>query len=145
MEKSRKDLPRKRTQRDYTHAFKLQVVSEIERGEMSQNGAQRKYGIQGNATVGLWVRKYGNFDRTYALKRKKMKSPEQRIMELEQKVKLLEKQKRSLEHELKRTDKKALFFDMMIDIAEEEFKIRLEKSPCPINQNLQNRTPRNGK
>ena len=53
MEKSRKELPRKRKQRDYTHAFKLQVVSEIERGELSQNGAQRKYGIQGNATVGL--------------------------------------------------------------------------------------------
>ena len=127
MEESRNELPRRRTQRDYSHAFKLQVVSEIERGELSQKGAQRKYGIQGNATVGLWVRKYGNFDRTYKLKRKKMKSPEQKIMELEQKVKLLEKQKKSLEHELEQTDKKALFFDMMIDIAEEEFKIPIRK------------------
>ncbi len=56
-----------------------------------------------------------------------MKSPKQKIMELEQKVKLLEKQKKSLEVQLERTDKKALFFDMMIDIAEEELKIPIRK------------------
>ena len=118
---------KKRTQRDYSYAFKLQVVDEIESGELSTTGALRKYGIQAGSTVRRWLRKYGNFDRTYELKMKKTKSPEQRIMELEQKVRLLEKQKKSLEHQLERTDKKALFFDMMIDIAEEEFKIPIRK------------------
>ena len=127
MEKSRNELPRKRTQRDYSYAFKLQVVSEVEGGELSQSQALTKYGIQSGSTIRDWVRKYGNFDKRYELQRKKMKSPEQKIMELEQKVKLLEKQKKSLEHELERTDKKALFFDMMIDIAEEEFKIPIRK------------------
>jgi len=34
----------KRTQEDYTHSFKLQVVQEIERGESSIRGALNKYG-----------------------------------------------------------------------------------------------------
>ena len=55
------------------------------------------------------------------------KSPEQKLLELEQKIKLLEKQKASLEKQLEFTDKKAIFFDMMIDIAEEEFKIPIRK------------------
>jgi len=41
----------KRTQKDYTLAFKLQVVEEVERGELSQHAAQRKYGIQARSTI----------------------------------------------------------------------------------------------
>ena len=55
------------------------------------------------------------------------KSPEQELMELRQQIKLLEKKNNRLEKELEQTDKKALFFDMMIDIAEEEFKIPIRK------------------
>ncbi len=36
----------KRTQRDYSYAFKIGVVREIEAGELSQAEAARKYGIQ---------------------------------------------------------------------------------------------------
>ena len=117
----------KRTQRDYSYAFKLQVVDEVERGELSATGAKRKYGIQGESTVRNWIRKYGNFDRTYDLQLKNMKSPEQKILELEQQLKLLQKKNKSLERQLEQTDKKAVFFDMMIDIAEEEFKIPIRK------------------
>jgi transposase-like protein len=35
----------RRSQRDYSLAFKLQVVSEVEKGEVSYKQAQRKYGI----------------------------------------------------------------------------------------------------
>jgi len=135
MEESKDSTRKKRTQRDYSYAFKLQVVSEVERGELSQTQALRKYGIQSGSTIRDWVQKYGNFDKRYKLERKKMKSPEQKIMELEQKVKLLEKQKKSLEHELEQTDKKALFFDMMIDIAEEEFNIPIRKKSLSDQSN----------
>jgi hypothetical protein len=74
-----------------------------------------------------WLRKFGNFDRTYELNLKKMKSPEQKILELEQQLRLLEKKNKSLERQLEQTDKKAIFFDMMIDMAEEEFKIPIRK------------------
>ncbi|MCT9074918.1 transposase family protein, partial [Cupriavidus gilardii] len=42
---------RKRTQRDYTLAFKLAVVEAVEKGELTYKQAQRKYGIQGRSTV----------------------------------------------------------------------------------------------
>ena len=118
---------KKRSQRDYSYSFKLQVVGEVERGELSQNQARKKYGIQGSATIRNWIEKFGKFDRTYELKSQKMKSPEQKILELEQKIKLLERKNKSLERELEMTDKKAVFFDMMIDIAEEELKIPIRK------------------
>jgi hypothetical protein len=59
------------------------------------------------------------------------KSPEQKIMELEAKVKLLEKQKSLLERQAFVADKKAIIFDMMIDIAEEEYKIDIRKNSPP--------------
>ena len=37
----------KRTQKDNILAFRLQVVDEVEKGELTQDQAQRKYGIQG--------------------------------------------------------------------------------------------------
>jgi len=55
------------------------------------------------------------------------KSPEQKIMELEAKVKLLEKQKSFLEQQAYVVDKKAIIFDMMIDIAEQEYQIDIRK------------------
>lgn len=59
------------------------------------------------------------------------KSPEQRILELEQKVKLLEKQKKFLEKQIETADKKAIIFDMMIDIAEKEYNIPIRKNSLP--------------
>lgn len=122
---------KKRSQRDYSYSFKLQVVGEVERGEVSKSGAKKKYGIQGDSTVSKWIEKYGNFDRSYELNRKKMKSPEQKILELEQQVRLLERKNRTLEKEVEQTNKKAIFFDMMIDMAEEELKIPIRKKSLP--------------
>ena len=52
----------KRTQKDYSMSFKLSIVDKVERGELSVTSAQKKYGIQGNATVISWLRKQGTFD-----------------------------------------------------------------------------------
>lgn len=49
----------KRTQRDYTLAFKLAVVEQIEAGEMTYKQAQARYGIQGRSTVLRWLRRSG--------------------------------------------------------------------------------------
>ena len=38
--------------------FKLAVVSEVGRGELSCKQAQRRYGIQGRSTVLTWCRRY---------------------------------------------------------------------------------------
>jgi transposase-like protein len=121
----------KRTQRDYPLSLKLQVVQEIERGELSTTGALRKYGIQARSTVMNWLRKFGNFDWENQTPSNMPKSPEQKIMELEQKVKLLEKQKKFLEKQSEMSEKKSIFFDMMIDIAEKEFQIPIRKKYLP--------------
>jgi len=121
----------KRTQKDYSLSFKLQLVQEIEKGALSQHGAVRKYGIQSRSTVLGWLRKYGNFDWENQTPTQMAKTPEQKIMELEQKVRLLEKQKKHLEHQVNHADKKAIIFDMMIDIAEKEYNIPIRKNSSP--------------
>lgn len=52
----------KRTQRDYTLAFKLSVVEQVEKGEFTYKQAQQRYGIQGKSTVLVWLRKHGRLD-----------------------------------------------------------------------------------
>ncbi|MDL2314926.1 hypothetical protein LJC16_01565 [Bacteroidales bacterium OttesenSCG-928-C19] len=121
----------KRSQKDYSMAFKLSVVSEIECGELSVSGARKKYGIQGSRTVIVWLRKYGTFDWENQTPSNMPKSKDHRILELEQQVKLLEKQKAFLERQVENSDKKAIFFDMMIDMAEKEFKIPIRKNSLP--------------
>jgi transposase-like protein len=121
----------RRSQKDYSMSFKLSVVSEIERGEVSVTGARRKYGIQGKATVINWLRKYGTFDWENQTPSNMPKSKDQKIVELEHKIKLLEKQKAFLEKQAENSDKKAVFFDMMIELAEKEFNIPIRKNFLP--------------
>jgi transposase-like protein len=125
----------KRTQKDYSYSFKLQVVQEVERGELSTHGVIRKYGIQSRSTVVNWLRKYGNFDWENQTPSNMSKTPEQKLLELEQKVKLLEKQKKFLEYQVEQSDKKAILFDMMIDLAEKEFRIPIRKKFLPEQSN----------
>ena len=43
----------KRTQRDYTQAFKLSVVEQVEHVELTCKEVQKRYGIQGRFELGL--------------------------------------------------------------------------------------------
>lgn len=131
MEKGEEQQYVKRSQRDYSYGFKIQVVQEIERGEASTTSAQRKYGIQSRSTIMNWLRKYGSFDWCNQTPSHMPKSPEQKLMELEQKVRLLEKQKNHLEKQLEQSDKKSILFDMMIELAEKEYKIDIRKNSSP--------------
>jgi transposase-like protein len=53
---------KRRSQRDYTLTFKLSVVDQVEKGELSYKEAQERYGIQGKTTVLTWLRKHGRQD-----------------------------------------------------------------------------------
>jgi transposase-like protein len=125
----------KRSQKDYSLSFKHQVVLEIELGELSTTGAVKKYGIQSRSTVVSWLRKYGNFDWDNQTPSHMPKTPEQKILELEAKVKLLEKQNAFLAAQNTQADKKAIIFDMMIDIAEKEYNIDIRKNSSPEQLN----------
>jgi transposase len=122
---------KKRTQKDYSLSLKLQIVQEIEQGLLTTAGALEKYGVQAASTVRTWLKKYGNFDYQYTIQKEMSKTPEQRILELEQQIRLLEKQKNRAEYLADRADKKAILFDMMIDYAEKEFNIPIRKKQEP--------------
>ncbi|OAB25676.1 hypothetical protein SAMN05444395_10872 [Flavobacterium fryxellicola] len=121
----------KRTQKDYTMSFKLQIVQEIERGSISISQVKKDYCIQSRSTIVQWLRKFGKFDWENQTPSNMSKSPEQRIMEFESKVKLLEKQKAFVEQRAFVADKKTIIFDMMIDIAEKEYQIEIRKNSSP--------------
>jgi transposase len=108
---------KKRTQRDYTLAFKLQVVQEVEKGSLTYKQAQKKYGIQGRSTVLVWLRKLGNLDWTlpklHTLSTDQAQTPEQRIRELEA----------ALEAEKQKT----LFLSTAIEIAEQQYGMVIPK------------------
>lgn len=120
---------KKRTQRDYSLAFKLQVVSEVERGELNYDQANRKYGIQGNMTVAQWMKKYASLAwkqlPTVSIKR----TPEQRIKELEE---LLAREK-----------DKVLVLNTVIDVADEMLKANIRKKHLP--ELLKKRKAKSGK
>ena len=118
----------KRTQKDYSISFKLQIVEEIELGQLSRTEACHKYGIQAKSTIREWLRKYGTFDWENQSTIIVSKTPEQKILELEAKVKLLEKQKARAEHLAERADKKVIIFDMLVDMAEKEYDIQIRKN-----------------
>ncbi len=79
----------KRSQRDYTMAFKLLVIGQVEKGEFTYKQAQKHYGIQGRSTVLTWLRKYGTLDwnspNLYAMSKGK-ETPDQKIKRLEKQI-----------------------------------------------------------
>jgi len=132
----------KRTQKDYPISFKLSVVDEFERGGIGYAALAKKYGIQARSTVRMWVEKYGTFDKDYRISSPMPKRNEQKIAELEQKVKLLEKQKAKLEREVETSDKKAVIFDMMISLAEKEYNIPIRKKCLPEQSTSTGKKPK---
>lgn len=108
---------KKRTQKDYTLAFKLQVVGEIERGELNFDQADRKYGIQGNDTVANWVKKHSILAWNELPIVMSKKTPEQRIKELEE---LLAREK-----------EKVYVLNTAIDIADQTLDTNIRKKYLP--------------
>lgn len=115
---------RRRTQRDYSLAFKLAVVDQVEKGEFTYKQAQDHYGIQGCSTVLVWLRKHGRLDWTNGTpkflkgdfsvdKPKTELTPEQRI--------------KALEKELADTKMKADFFEAVVNVLETDYGVSVVK------------------
>ena len=121
----------KRTQKDYSMSFKLSVVKEVESTDIGLCAIARKYGIQSESTVKRWMEKYGTFDWTNIKGGNMPKSKDQELLELKEKVKMLERKNARLEHELEMKDHKVALFDLMIDIAEKDLKVDIRKNILP--------------
>jgi transposase len=116
----------KRTQCDYTLAFKLSVVEQIEKGELTYKEAQRRYGIQGRSTVLVWLRKHGHqrwdavassarMSNSLNIDTSKPPTPEQRIKELEV--------------QLKDAQEKAQLFEAVLNVLKKDYGVRVVKKP----------------
>jgi transposase len=112
-----KQQRKKRTQRDYSLAFKLQVVQEVERGELNYDQAQRKYGIQGNSTISVWMKKFASLEWKQLPTVSNKKTPEQRIKELEE--------------QLAREREKVLVLNTVIDVADQMLEANIRKKYLP--------------
>lgn len=113
----------KRTQRDYTLAFKLAVVEQVEKGELTYKQAQARYGIQGRSTVLVWLRKHGRQGwgaaaSCAAMPRDKTPVP----LTPEQQIKALQVQ-------LKEANEKAQLFEAMLDVLKKDYGVRVVKKP----------------
>jgi transposase len=120
MKKREKQITR-RSQRDYSLAFKLQVVQQVEKGELTYKKAQHHYGIQGRSTVLVWLRKHGTLDWTlpkqYTVENDRDLTPEQRI--------------KQLEAALKDEQDRNLIYKTMFDILQKEHDVALPKKSLP--------------
>lgn len=113
---------KKRTQRDYNLGFKLSVVSQVEKGEMTYKQAQLRYGIQGRSTVLTWLRKHGTLDwttpRIHPMSTPKSKeTPAQKI--------------RRLEKELSDEKLKNEVLNTMIDLSDKHYGTSIRKKYLP--------------
>jgi transposase-like protein len=118
------DSGKRRSQRDYTLSFKLAVVDQVEKGELSYKEAQRRYGIQGRSTVLVWLRKHGRQDWSQGASIRAQRSqpmaepnlpltPDQRIKELEEKLAL--------------ANQKAQFFEAVVDVLKNDYGVSVVK------------------
>lgn len=93
----------------------MQVVDQIEKGELSQHAACRMYGIQARSTILTWLRKHGRLDwwQNSTGPMPKKSPPNKKIKELEKKLKRLEAQNEIL--------------NIAIDIADETLHTDIRK------------------
>lgn len=117
----------KRTQRDYTLAFKRAVVEQVEKGELSYKQAQDRYGIQGRSTVLVWLRKHGRQNWGPMASYGRMSEPSrpstsQPGLTPEQRI-------RELEVQLKEAREKSQFFEAVIDVLKKDYGVRVVKKP----------------
>lgn len=115
----------RRTQKDYTLAFKLQVVEEVEKGDLSQHAACRKYGIQARSTILTWLRKHGRLNWYQNTSMPKKDTPNKKIAELEKKIKRLEAEK--------------VILNMAIDVADETLHTDIRKKYLSLLLNESNK------
>lgn len=110
-----------RTLRDVTMTFRLVVMCQVERRELTFPQANRQYGIQSHSTVCLWMRKHGRIGWSPGASSAAMPidrtptalTPDQRI--------------RQLEVQLRDEREKTQLFEKVIEVLEKDFGVVVKK------------------
>ena len=104
----------------YSDEFKQSVVKEVLNGIISKEEARCKYGIKGNSAVLNWIRKFDE-SKTRPMNAKRKLGNSGKSQEE------LEAENQRLKHELEMEQLRTRALNVMIDIAEDQFKIPIRK------------------
>jgi transposase-like protein len=113
-----------RTSKTYNEALKRRVVAEVLSGSITKEEARLRYGIGGNSTILDWMRKFAGV---------KMRSagvdpvPILKAMKAEDSKEELKDKINQLEAKLKYAELKGRAYQVMVEIAKEQYNLDLEK------------------
>ena len=102
----------------YSDEFKKSVVKEVLSGQISKEEARRRYRIKGKSAVLNWIRKFDT-SQTYEMRKK--------LFHQFQDTTQLEAENKRLRDELELERLRTLSLNVMIDLAEEQFKVPIRK------------------
>ena len=105
----------------YSTAFKLKVIAEIESGKHTIAEVRRIYDIGGTSTVQNWIQKYGKNDLLNKVVRIQMKDEKDKIKELQNKIKVLERA-------LSQSQVDKLCWQSLVEVIDEKYGIDAKKN-----------------
>lgn len=105
----------------YSLAFKQKVVSEIEKGKLGISEAKRLYGIKGEETIQLWIKKLGKNHLLNKVVRIEMKDEKDLMRELQ-------KENKKLKEVLGDARVKEIALETLVEVINEEYGIDAKKN-----------------
>jgi transposase len=104
----------------YSDEFKKSVVDEVLKGVLNKEEARWKYGIKGSSAVLNWIRKF-------EVTKSQSMNPKAKAPKSSKSIEELEAENARLKQELDVEQLRNRALNVMIDIAENEFKIPIRK------------------
>lgn len=120
-----KKVKRRTRPQIYSDEFKWKVVQEVLSGEITQAEAKRKYNIKSNSAVLYWTRQLSGIE-NYRESRL-LFLPEHDMSEKKKKQTSKDEKIKELEEALEREKNRSLIYEMMLEVAEEEYGLPIRK------------------
>lgn len=108
--------------KQYTEAFKLQVVRDIERGKVTATEVGRKYGINGTLTIPRWLKRYSRSKASHGLVTRPTQGQEVN------KLAFLEQRNKELEQVIAKLTIEKVALDALIEEAQLHLGVDLKKT-----------------
>ena len=116
----KKNLRHIRKKRQFSDAFKKQLVHEFESGKFSVPQLEKLHGVS-NTLIYRWIYKYSTFNEKGYRVIEMKKSSSKKVKQLEDRI-------ADLERKLGQKQIKIDYLEKLLDLAEEEYHIDIEKN-----------------
>ena len=120
----KKKCKTRRLPQKYSEEFRWKVVQEVLSGELTQAEAKRKYNIRSSAAILYWMRQFSGVDN---YRESRLLFVQEKEVIKKDKLSKEQKKIKELEAALKKEKNKALLYETIIEIAEEEYGIPIRK------------------